>query len=205
MRIAFAGLMILLILPLGRAAAQQQQPAQDQQADSPAEAARRAREQKKDQPKAAKVWDNDNVPTAGSGVNVVGSSEAAGGESANPQEAAQGPVATEAEKGAPKSPKDMAAAQADLSAAKERLRSLKTDLDLLQRKFALDSQTYLSNPNHSTDTAGADALADEKSQIEAKQAEVDAAQKKVEELEAKLKDSGAGSENSSSNPNSPPQ
>jgi hypothetical protein len=204
MRIAFTGLMILLILPLGRAAAQQQ-PSQDQQADSPAEAARRAREQKKDQSKAAKVWDNDNVPTAGSGVNVVGSSEAAGGEGAISQEAAHGAVAAEGEKAATRSPKDTAAAQTDLSAAKERLQSLKMDLDLLQRKFALDSQTYLSNPNHSTDTAGADAIADEKSQIEAKQAEVEAAQKKVDELEAKLKDSGTSSDNSSSNPNSPPQ
>jgi len=201
MKLIRSGLIFLLLLPFGRAAAQDQQASQDQQSDSPAEAARRAREQKKDQAKAAKVWDNDNVPAAG-GVNVVGQSPTPSSDSANPQEPAQGAAAAPAEEASKSSssPKDAAALQGELASAKARLDSLKTDLDLLQRKFALDSQTYLSNPNHSSDTAGADALTDEKSQIEAKLAEVDAAQKKVDELSAKAQESSASTDTSSTKP-----
>ena len=201
MKLIRSGLIFLLLLPFGRATAQDRQSSQDQQSDSPAEAARRAREQKKDQPKAAKTWDNDNVSGHG-GVNVVGQAQAPSADSANPQEPAQGAAAAPAQE-APKSsssPKDAAAIQGELASAKARLDSLKTDLDLLQRKFALDSQTYLSNPNHSSDAAGADALTDEKSQIEAKLAEVDAAQKKVDELNAKAQQSGASTDTPSTNP-----
>lgn len=44
--------------------------------DSLAAAARKAREQKKEAPKAAKVFDNDNMPTTG-GINTVGEASAA--------------------------------------------------------------------------------------------------------------------------------
>jgi hypothetical protein len=43
------------------------------QQDSLAEAARKAREQKKDAPKTAKVFTNDNLPTQG-GISTVGKS-----------------------------------------------------------------------------------------------------------------------------------
>ena len=51
--------------------------AQDQD-NSIAAAARRAQEAKKDQPKAAKVYDNTNIPSTG-GVNVVGQEPPAAG------------------------------------------------------------------------------------------------------------------------------
>jgi hypothetical protein len=201
MRFTNPVLMILLALPVGSAAAQQQQPPQQQQAESPAEAARRAREQKKDPAKPAKVWDNDNVPTAGRAVNVVGKSPESTSGAANQSANAQGTgdtTATSSKTSDVRSPKDTAAAQAQLSASKSHLQSMKADLDLLVRKFTLDSQTYFSNPNHASDKAGADAVADEQSQIEAKQQEVDAEQKKVDELAEKLRDSGAAAESSSS-------
>src|SRR5580698_9723163 len=47
-------------------------PAQAAPVDPLAAAARKAREQKKDQPKPARVFDNDNIPTQG-GVSSVGS------------------------------------------------------------------------------------------------------------------------------------
>jgi hypothetical protein len=204
MRIAFSGLMILLALPIGSAAAQQQQPPQEQQGDTPADAARRARDQKKEQAKPAKVWDNDNVSSAAGVISVVGQSSAAGGDGANTssnvQSAPSSPGAGAVKKGG-MSANDIAAGQAQLASAKARLQSLKADLDLLQRKFALDSQTYLSNPNHTSDKAGADAVADEQSQIDAKQQEVDAEQKKVDELNAKLKDTAPPSDSSTSSQN----
>lgn len=204
MRFAYSGLIILLAMPVGWAAARQRQPPQQQQDDSPAEAARRAREQKKDQAKPAKVWDNDNVPASSHGISVVGQSEQASAEASNPSAHANAAVsapASSAEKREVKSDKEIAAAKEELAALKSRLQVLKTDLDLLQRKFALDTQTYMSNPNPDSDKAGAGGLADEKSQIDAKQQEVEAEQKKVDELEAKLKDSAPAGDAPSSNPN----
>jgi hypothetical protein len=201
MRIACSGLMFLLALPLGSVAAQQQEPPQQQQEDSLAEAARRAREQKKDQAKPAKVWDNDNVPAAGRTVNVVGHSEEAGGEATNQQAGAENAAGAETANPENKPPQDSAAAQAELSSAKDRLQTLKADLDVLQRKYALDSQTYLSNPNPPEVKSGADSLADEQTQIAAKQQEVEDQQKKVDELNEKLKESTPSSNPPPSNQN----
>jgi hypothetical protein len=199
MRIACSGLLLLLALPVGMASAQQQQPL-PQQADSIAEAARRSREQKKEQPKPAKVWDNDTMPTKPGGVNVVGpsspSSDASGNlPAANAQAAASAPEASAAKSGE-KSGKDIKALQASLAAAKDQLQAVKTELDILQRKFNLDSQMYYGKPNYVADTEGAAKLADEKSQVDAKQQEVDTAQKKVSQLEEELKNSEAGGDSS---------
>jgi hypothetical protein len=183
MRIARLGLLIVLAWPLGAAFAQQGQanaPA-DQESDSLAAAARKAREEKKDQPKASKVWDNDNIPAKSGGVSVVGSVPAA------EQQAAQNQQAGAADENKPaKTAEDKVAIQSELDKAKEQLENLKKDLDIAQRKYGLDQQTYYSKPEYSMDKAGAAALQDEKDQIDAKQKEVDDAQKKIDDLQAKL-------------------
>lgn len=195
MRIVRAGLLVLLVLPVGIASAQQQQGAQ-QQADSLAEAARRTREEKKEQAKPAKVWDEDNIPKKPGDLNVVGQSAPGADNNPPPSAPAAGAV-----KSGGKSGKDMKALQASLASAKERLQSLKTDLDILKRTYDLDSQMYYGKPNYAADPDGAAKLAGEKSQIDAKQQEVDAAQKKVDDLEAELKDSGASSDSSGTKTN----
>ena len=187
MRIAHAGLIFLLCLPTGTAFAQQQQ------AESAADAARHAREQKKDQGRPAKVWDNDNIPDVKGVVNVVGQTPAssgdakAGGTAQSTAAPTVSPAASEPKPAA----KDVRALQADLLAAKQRLVDVKTEYDILQRKYALDTQTYYSKPNYSSDPDGSAKLDAEKAQIEAKKLEVDEAQKKVDKMEAELKDSGA--------------
>jgi hypothetical protein len=193
MRIAHAGLMLLLCLPAGTAFAQQQ-------ADSPADAARQAREQKKDQAKPAKVWDNDNIPSVKGEVNVVGQTPQSGDGStgANAQSTAGTALAQSASQ-AKTSAKDVRALQSDLAAAKESLQSVKTEFDILQRKYNLDAQMYYSKPDYSTDPDGGAKLADEKAQMDAKKLEVDEAQKKVDKLQAELKDSGAASGGGTSN------
>ena len=200
MRIACSGLLVLLALQVGMASAQQQQQPPQQQADSIAEAARRSREQKKEQPKPAKVWDNDTMPTKPGGINVVGpsspSSDASGNPAAANVQVAGGAAEAGAAKSESKSASDVKALQASLAAAKDQLQAVKTDLDILQRKYTLDSQMYYGKPNYVADADGAAKLADEKSQIDAKQQDVDAAQKKVDQLEAELKDSGAGGDSS---------
>jgi len=193
MRIACSGLLVLLTLPVGMASAQQQP---QQQTDSIADAARRSREQKKEQAKPAKVWDNDTMPRKPGGVNVVGQSAPSSTPPAANAQAAGGAPEAGAAKSSEKSAKDVKALQASIAAAKEQLQSVKTELDILQRKYNLDSQMYYGKPNYAADANGAAKLADEKSQIDAKQQEVDAAQKKVSQLEEELKNSGAGGDTS---------
>jgi hypothetical protein len=190
MRIAHAGLMILLCLPAGTALAQEQQ-----QAESSADAARHAREQKKDQGKPAKVWDNDNIPDAKGEVNVVGQTPPSSGD-ATAGGGAQSTAATSAAAAASRAKsagKDVRALQADLAAAKQRLQDVKTEYDILQRQYTLDAQTYYSKPNYSSDPDGGAKVDAEKAEMESKKLDVDETQKKVDKLQAELKDSGAGS------------
>jgi hypothetical protein len=200
MRIACSGLLVLLALPVGMASAQQQQ-----QADSIAEAARRSREQKKEQAKPVRVWDNDSMPKSPGDVNVVGpsapNSDPSGSSPAANVQSARGAAEAGATKSGEKSGKDVKALQASLAAAKDQLQTLKTELNLLQRKYNLDSQMYYGKPNYAADTDGAAKLVDEKGEIDSKQQGVDAAQKRVDQLEAELKNSGAGGDGSSSKTN----
>ena len=172
MRIANWALILALALPIGVASAQQQE-------DALAAAARRAQEQKKaNPPKPAQVWDNDNIQGGPANINVVG-------QTAAPAENAENPPAAEQEAAAPLTPEEKAALEGKVSSAKDELKSVKADLDILQRKYALDQSTYYGKTDYASDRAGKAALDDEKSQIDATQAEVAAAQKKVDDLQAK--------------------
>jgi type II secretory pathway pseudopilin PulG len=193
MKIVHFGLLMLLAVPLACASAAPAQAAQSQ--DDLAAAARRAREQRKSQHKAAKVWDNDNIPTAG-GVNVVGPPEPVA-PAKTPEKSAKQSTSQKSAEAAKKKNSDL---EADLKAAKDNLKSLETDLDFAQRKYALDQQSFYQNPNYSSNTSGAAALKDEENQIDAKKQAVQAAKDKVTDLEAKLgssADSGSKSNDNS--------
>jgi hypothetical protein len=187
MRSSTWGIVVVLLALSGIASAQQQPTQQD---DPVAVAARHAREQKKQQPKA-KVWDNDNIPKNAGSLSVVGqpasdtggaradsSANAAASDNQTAGSAAKDSAAPKAEK--------RAAIESNLAAAKEALQNLQNDLDILQRKFALDQQTYYSKPGYSSDKSGASALNDEQDQIDAKQLEMGDAQRKIADLQAQL-------------------
>lgn len=217
MKIAHWALGMLLAMPAGVAQGQEQQqqppPKADQSSasapqsssDALAEAARRSRELKKDQSKPAHVWNDDNIPKSPNYVSVVGKSEsaAAGDNAASPNTAAAGNADAPAE-GAALSAEEKSKIESDLSAARQHLQSLQTDLDILKRTQTLDQQMFLSNPGHATDTAGAEKMKDEDDQIAAKQQDVAEAQKQVGELQAKLAKAGpAPSEPAPSNVRAP--
>ena len=187
MKIARWSIGLLLVLPLGLSAAQQgdQQPTPQPAANSLAEASRHAREQKKDQAKAVHVWNDDNLPKAAE-VSVVGQTPVADNPSGSAAAVSGGatPVATPAPSAA-----DLAAVTAELTTAKEHLQSIQKDLDILQRKYGLDEQTYLSKPEYKNDREGAAQLKGEENQIAALQAEIVEAQKKVDLLQSKLSNS----------------
>lgn len=186
----WAPLLLLLALPGPAAARQSQaqtQSVSDQQQDPLAAAARRAREAKKDQAKATKVWDNETLASAPGAISIVGQPVAPASNPA-PADAGKSPA------GKPRAA-DKSAIEADLSAAKANLQSLKVDLDLLQRKYALDQQTYYGTPGYASDTAGTAALAGEKNQIDSKQQAVTDAEKKVADLQAQLDPANKSSSN----------
>jgi predicted RNase H-like nuclease (RuvC/YqgF family) len=152
-----------------------------------AEAAKRAREAKKDDQKPARVWDNDTVPKAGAQISVVGEAPA-GADSSAASAAADSSAngATAAKSPAKSGGEDNSALKSHIADAKEKLSTIKTDLDLLQRTNTLDSQMYYGKPDYSSDKEGAAKLKDEQDQIAAKQQEMDDQQKKIDELEAEL-------------------
>ncbi len=199
MKIAKLALVIVLASPLASAAARepQQAPPSDQssaggqqQGNSVAEAARRAKEQKKEQPKAsaAHSWDNDTIPATPGGINVVGESGEAGGAPAAAAGAGQQPPA-------PITAEQKAAIQANLDSAKAKLESLKTDLDIATRKYALDEQMYMGKPDYQKDKEGAAALQAEKDDITAEQQEIADAEKQIQDLQAQADAAAKSSSN----------
>jgi hypothetical protein len=181
MRIARWACTVVLLAPLIAPLAAVSARAQEQQEDSLAAAARRSQEQKKDQAKpAAKVWDNDTLPSKAGAISVVGQT----GDSTNSSAARA--ANTAAEIIAAPTPEDKAALESEVAAAKSQLANLKADLDVMQRKYALDQMTYYGTTNYAADTAGAAALAAEKSNIDAKQAAVAVAEKLLADAQARL-------------------
>ena len=130
---------LLLALPLCYGAPQQQ---------SVAEVARKTREQKKGQPKTARVFTNDNLAAIPGGVNVVGSAApAAPAEAAKPggPEGAPAAAGEKSAKGAEE--KGEAYWRKRFAEARGKLRVAEKELDILQRELNLTNQQYYSDPN----------------------------------------------------------
>jgi hypothetical protein len=184
---------ILLLMPAGYAAAQGQQTAAAASAAS-ATAQAGASDATTGAKKKPRVWDNDNIPKSGDEISVVGQPIAvqdAAGSSAGATGGAAGDAKSDKDgkaksddatvQSAPRTDQD-----SRITAAKEKLASLRKDLDLQSRQLVLDSQTYYSKPDYSTDPEGAQRIKQEKDGIQAKQDEVDAAQKELDDLEARF-------------------
>ncbi|HEY0703542.1 MAG TPA: hypothetical protein VGD60_12315 [Candidatus Acidoferrales bacterium] len=200
MRIAHLGLGILLVIPAGVLHAQSAEGQAN--ADPLAAAAKRARESKQDASKPARVWDNDTIPKSGQTISVVGQSgdAAADGtatatDGANPVAAAGAAGNAVTAPGAAHSENTGADVQGRLSSAKEKLASLRTDLDLMQRTLVLDSQMYYGKPDYSNDRAGAQKLADEQAAIASKQQAIDEQEKEIAALESLPKGAPQDSQN----------
>jgi type I restriction-modification system DNA methylase subunit len=181
MRIARWAFTAFLITPLIAPLAAFSARPQEQQDDSLAAAARRTQEKKAqqaDSTKPAKVWDNDNLPDKPGAINVIGPDQSAAPAGNN---AANAPADAN-----PASPEDKSGIQGDLLSSKARLEELKADLDVMQRKYAMDQSTYYGKTNYAADKSATAALASEKADVDAKLEEVAKAQKQMAELQSKL-------------------
>ncbi len=177
----------------------------DPQQDSVADAARRAREQKKNAAKPAKVVTDDDMPKSKStdaGVNV----------GAPPQSDAQPPnqaavSKTEAADKTAESGDDKNKVEdPEIKAMKEQIAQVSKTLDLQQRELALDRDAYYSKPDFSNDTAGKAKLDAEQSQISKTQDELDGLKTKLaamEELKGIKKSAGEPTGTGKPAPNTP--
>jgi len=170
---------------------------QSQDTQSVAEAARRAREKKKDAAKAAKVITDETLDVKKGDVQsataeepkIPGAPEAnaqAASGTTNPSVAANDNSTASAP--APDAKKEEKLKK-ELAALQEQLKIALTDLDLLRRENRLDQDTYYSKPNYASDTAGKQKIDDEVQRIADKQQEVDNLKTKIADLEKELSNS----------------
>jgi len=166
---------------------------QSQDSQSVSEAARRAREKKKDAAKPAKVITDETLDVKKGDVqSAVAEEDKIPGAPDAKAQAAAGSATPNATTQAGKDEK----LKKEVAAVKEQLKETLGDLDLLQRENKLDQDEYYSKPNYASDTAGKHKLDEEQQQISNKRQE-------VERLKAKLADLQRSLAESSSSPSQP--
>ena len=158
--------------------------AQSQDTQSVAEAARRARAQKKNTEKPAKVITDETLDVKKGDVQsatavqltmpgspetpaqpAAGAATAQGGASGDASSAQGSKIPSEDDKGR--------AALKERVALKEKIKDAQSDLDLLQREYQLDQDSFYSSPDYAKNTSGKEKLDAMKQQITNKQQELD--------------------------------
>lgn len=215
LRLALAVLIAAPAFPLLAFAQSQGAPSQDSQSQSVADAARRAREQKKAAAKQpAPVITDDtlkrsapaeqpaNAPAPAPSSEAApaaapvpaahppADSSSAPDASAAPVPAGQPAPAAEAEKKAKDS--------AELTALKKQLAEAQKGLELLQRDLSLQQDTYISNPDHSHDIDG-------KAKLDAMLQQITGKQQAVDALKAQLAALQSAASSAPPTPPNPPQ
>jgi hypothetical protein len=188
------------------ARAQDAPPPQNQ---SVADAARQAREAKKNAAKPTKVISDDDIDTksvkpGAEGLNVGSQPKS---DSQPPNDAAVSAVeATDAATAAAeKNPPVKSGEDLEIARAKEEVAEAAKQLDLLQRGSALDQDSYYSKPDYVNDKDGKAKLDAEQQQVSDKQQEVDRLKAHVAELEEarNRKKGGSGATETGSSPEKP--
>ncbi|MGA8073867.1 MAG: hypothetical protein WB995_10345 [Candidatus Acidiferrales bacterium] len=184
-KIVRCGVVVLgLVTIAGVAAARPQAAESSTRTESAAEAARKAREQKKADTKTARVWDNDNIVMPAGGVEVIGpdanapATDANAGGTSSDQTPAAAPAAL--------SPEELAHAQAALKEAQDKIAELKQQIDLSQRKYNLDAAMYYGKPEYEADKDGQKAVNQEKGSLDDKKQQLKLTQQMLAELQAKI-------------------
>jgi chromosome condensin MukBEF ATPase and DNA-binding subunit MukB len=161
---------------------------QSQDSQSVAEAARRARERKKTEAKPVKVITDETLDVKKGDVQsaVAEVPKMPGAPEPNAQSANNAPGANAPDSSAATNGSEEEKLKKELAAVKEQLKQAQSDLDLLQREYRLDQDTFYSNVNYASDTAGKQKLDDEKQQISDKREEVERLKAKLADLQQAL-------------------
>ena len=164
-------------------------PAQTAPVDPLVAAARKAREQKKDQPKPARVFDNDNIPTQG-GVSAVGSApggeSTAGGAAAEPDgDQAAGKTA------APPSGNEEKTWRERFTGLRKKLEQDQADLEIMQRELGVLDVQYYNDPMKGMQQGYTRSDINEKTaKIDEKKKQIEADQQALSDAEEELRRSG---------------
>lgn len=182
-RFAVVAVVAAMFLPIGFG--------QSQDSQSVAEAAKKAREKKKDAAKPAKVITDETLDVKKGDVQsaVAEEPKIAGAEDSKAQATPGGANATPANAADKDEKKEKL--KKELTDLKEQIKQSLMDLDLLQRENRLDQDAYYSEPNYGSDTAGKQKLEDEKQQISDKQGEVARFKAKLADLQREIGESSS--------------
>jgi hypothetical protein len=177
--------------PSQTAAQPSPQPAAEAQAapvDPLVAAARKAREQKKDQPKPARVFDNDNIPTRG-GVSAVGS--APEGESAEGGGTVQPSAEQTSDKTTGPGANDEKAWRERFAKLRKKLDQDQADLDIMQRELGVLDVQYYNDPMKGMQQGYTRSDINEKTgKIEDKKKQIEADQQAITDAEDELRKAG---------------
>ncbi len=141
-KLVFAALAVLLSGFFLAASAQEQ---------SIADAARKAREQKKNEPKAKRVFTNDNIPTVPGAVSTVGpppqtTTDSAGGPATGGTETTADQSGDKTDK-AKETGNDEATWRKKFAELRAKIAQAEKEADIMQRELNLKRQQYYSDPN----------------------------------------------------------
>jgi len=175
---------------------------QDQQTPSVAEAARRAREQKKKTEKPGRVIDDDNLkPSDPTGPPDLQTAKAWDPGAA----AAPAAPATPAAEATPNEKKESAGNAAEAASMKTQLEELEKELDLLRRELPLERDNYYSKADYARDTEGKSKLDALQQQLTDKQQDVDALKTRLAAMLEQLPHEQPASPENNQKPATPPQ
>jgi hypothetical protein len=176
---------------------------------SVAEAARRAREKKKENAKPVRTLTNDDLPAAPAGDLANG---AVSRPAAMNGEGAVKPAANEASEKKPSAPVSDEQAKllkannaAALERAKKQLATALSQLDIMQRKLALDSDSYYSKTDYASDKEGKANLDAEAQAIDTKKQDIEDLKARVAELQAMVGETGENAPDKSDKSDQPDQ
>jgi chromosome segregation ATPase len=173
--------------------AQQQDSSSQQTGDPVADAARKAREEKKNAQKAKKVFTDDDVKPATPDKPAVQNATAAG------NSGAQGATATTAAASTQKA--EDATAKEDANSEKawrkrfseqhEKIARAEKELDILQRELEKSQVQYYADPQKAMTEQNNRAEVNEKTaKIDAKKKELDALRQQLDDMETELRKAG---------------
>lgn len=176
---AISLLAVAVYTPTGRA--------QDSQTSQPSvvEAARKAKEQQKNEPRGGKVFTDDDVASLKGGISIVGSQP-------TPPPAADAATAAAAkDKTTAPVVKDEAYWRKRFADARRRLADDSKELDVLQREYNLKEVQFYSNPNVALrEQYSRKDLDDTLAEINAKKQDVDKDNQALSDLQEELRTSG---------------
>jgi hypothetical protein len=190
--LSFFPLAVLCLMAFPLAAQQQSGSQQSQQDQDPvAEAARKAREKKKDQPKPKKVFDEDNIPKAPRGNEGAAPTAPSDGQAAAQAQGATPAQGEAAAAGAAAGKNPEETWRARFKAQREKIARAEKELDILQRESEKAQMQYYPDPQKALKEQNTRKEINEKNaKIATKQKEIDALKQGLADMEDELRKSG---------------